>query len=209
MNKYEIIAILSKQLSFFGRLNSDEYSQIEGSIDYALNKTANCCSRFSNIPRIFNFNQTQHSAYFLHNLSKTIFDETNNEGLSEKIYLLNRMINSVDMYYKIKLPDYLYVVHGLGTVFSKSKYGEYLVIFQNTTIGVHNGMYPVIGDRVVIYPNCLVAGNTRIGNNCTIGAGSIIINQEIPDNSIVFGNGKKLTIKENKKNAIKNYFLIE
>ena len=206
MNNSKIIDELSKQISFFGELTKSEISDIEFHFDSALRIVLDCCKKFTNVPRSFNLRQTQHSAIFLYQLSRVVYESAHNEALSTKIYLLNRMLNSVDMYYKIKLPRYLLVGHGLGTVFSNAIYGEYLVIFQNTTIGIDGGKYPRIGNKVVVYSNCLIAGDTVIGDNCTISPGTILVNEKIPENSIVFGAGKKLTIKQNKKSAIDNYF---
>jgi len=60
---------------------------------------------------------------------------------------------------------------------------------------------------VVIYPNCVIAGDTTIGENCVISAGTVLIDKRIPDNSLVFG-GSSISIKENKSNLIADYFAV-
>lgn len=55
---------------------------------------------------------------------------------------------------------------------------------------------PVIGDNVEIGCNCSIIGGIRIGNNVTIGAGSVIITN-VPDYAICVGNpGRVICIKE-------------
>ena len=46
---------------------------------------------------------------------------------------------------------------------------------------------PVIGDNVTFGVNVTIIGSVKIGNNVTIGAGSVVV-KDIPDNSIAVGN---------------------
>jgi len=48
------------------------------------------------------------------------------------------------------------------------------------------GGVPQIGDNVVIYTNCVVVGNIRVGRNSIIGACSFV-NKDIPPNTIWAG----------------------
>jgi serine O-acetyltransferase len=118
------------------------------------------------------------------------------------------MLNSIDLYYKIQMPEHFLIGHGLGAVFSKACYGNYLVVFQNVTIGVQDGLYPSIGDKTVIYPNCIIAGKTIIGENSVIGAGTKLINKTIPDCSLVFEKDGNLCVKQNTQSEIEKYFRI-
>ncbi len=51
-----------------------------------------------------------------------------------------------------------------------------------------------VGNNVFFGINCLILYNTTIGDNCIIGAGSVVRGQ-IPDNSVVFGNPAKVIMK--------------
>ena len=42
--------------------------------------------------------------------------------------------------------------------------------------------------------NCLILPKTKIGNNCVVGAGSVV-RGTIPDNSVVIGNPAKVIMK--------------
>lgn len=50
---------------------------------------------------------------------------------------------------------------------------------------------PIIGDNVSILPNAVVTGGIKIGNNVTVGAGTIVV-KSIPDNCVVIGNPAKI-----------------
>ncbi len=52
----------------------------------------------------------------------------------------------------------------------------------------------VVGDNVFIGINTLILPGTTIGNNCVIGAGSVV-RGSIPDNSVVLGNPAKVIMK--------------
>ncbi|MDO4301388.1 MAG: serine acetyltransferase [Clostridia bacterium] len=90
----------------------------------------------------------------------------------------------------LMIPHPIGIVIGDGVVM-----GSNCTIYQGVTIGQKNGYYPVIGDNVCIYPNSVILGDIKIGNNVVIGAGSVVIN-DVCDNAIIAG----VPAKEIKKN---------
>ena len=46
-----------------------------------------------------------------------------------------------------------------------------------------------------MYANSSILGKCHIGKNVQIGAGALVKNQDVPDNSIVFGQSPNLIIK--------------
>lgn len=54
----------------------------------------------------------------------------------------------------------------------------------------------VIGDNVHIGANCTILLNTTIGNNCIVGAGSVV-RGKFPDNSVIIGNPAKVLMNMN------------
>ncbi|KOS06365.1 hypothetical protein AM493_10240 [Flavobacterium akiainvivens] len=84
----------------------------------------------------------------------------------------------------------LQVWHGEGLIINKAVIiGKNALLRQTTTIGnkYANSPCPKIGDNVEIGGHTVIIGDVLIGNNVTIGAGSIVT-KSIPDNSIAYGN---------------------
>lgn len=203
-----LIAYLENQLIFFGYDAKEESEVLRNACGLALKSTIDVVSKYKNVPNTFNILQTHHSAVFLFKLSSILYQEHEHTLLAEKVYLLNRMINGLDLFFKINMPANFLIGHGLGTVFSNASFGDYLVIFQSVTIGVQEGKYPTIGDKVVIYPNSVIVGTTVIGDNSVIGAGVKLINKNVPSNTIVYEKNSKLVYKKN-VNQIDKYFHVQ
>lgn len=85
----------------------------------------------------------------------------------------------------------LYIGHFGGIILNANAVlGSNCNISQGVTIGV-SGLnekrgVPVIGDNVYIGANSVIAGNIKVGNNCLIGACSLV-NRDLPDNSVAIG----------------------
>ena len=48
------------------------------------------------------------------------------------------------------------------------------MIYQNCTIGDRKGGRPTIGNNVIIYAGAMILGDISIGDNCIIGANSVV-----------------------------------
>lgn len=140
------------------------------------------------------FHSVQYSIY-LYYLANTIYRIEGENVLSDQLYLLNKSLNSIDLYYQISLPDIFCAEHPLGSVMGRASYSNRFFFYQGCTVGGNKGEYPLIGENVIMYSNSTIIGKSIIGNNVVISTGSIIKDEIIPDNSIVFGQSPNLVIK--------------
>ncbi len=67
--------------------------------------------------------------------------------------------------------------------------------------GEKNGARPIIGDNVSLGCNVTILGGIHIGNNVTVGAGSVVV-KDVPDNCIVAGNPAKIIRFKNENTCI-------
>ncbi len=137
---------------------------------------------------------------FLYELSRSIFATYGVCELADKVYYLNKSLNSVDLYYQIDLPNIWSCEHPLGSVLGRAKYSDGLMFYQGCTIGgngkVGEELYPVIGHNLTMFSNSKIIGKAHIGDNVIMAANSYVIDTDIPSDSIVFGQGKNISIKK-------------
>lgn len=136
---------------------------------------------------------------FLYYFSNTIYKAQNNQTiLADKLYYLNKIMNSCDLFYAIDLPSVFMLDQPLGTVLGRAVYGSYFKFTQNCTVGNNKNIFPEIGNNVTMTANTMIFGNSKIGDNVTLGVGACIKDENIPDNSLVFGQTPNLIIKQKK-----------
>ncbi len=203
--KEDIIEGLLRQLRSFFSLSDDEIESIKSFSDTVFERCEFCFSKNQNKYYSRNgnayFNPYHSGQYtvFLYYFSNTVFKGGSHHArLADKIYYLNRIMNSCDLFYEVELPEIFMLDHPVGTVIGRAKYGNYFKFTQNCTVGNNNNVYPVIGENVTISANSMILGNSKIGDNVILGAGACVKDQDVPDNSLVFGSSPNLIIKKRK-----------
>lgn len=90
--------------------------------------------------------------------------------------------------------------HPVGIVIHKNvTVGKNCKIYQNVTIGgPKKSKVPVLGNRVFVSPNSCIIGDIKIGDNVTIGAGSVVV-KDVPSDTVVAGNPAVVIKKKSKK----------
>jgi serine O-acetyltransferase len=211
--KEDVLAQLLMQLKSHFFITEEEKTVIETRFENAL---AACEENFSHSENKYyfveeggakkcRFNPYHAIQYmtFLYYLSHDIYKNANIGQLCDKVYYLNKIFHSVDLFYAIELPAHFGAEHPLGAVMGRAKYNNGFFFYQGCTVGgtrdkQGNLYYPELGENVHMYSNSSILGNCHIGNNVNLGAGCIVKNQDVPDNSIVFGQSPNLIIKTNK-----------
>ncbi|MGB5982579.1 MAG: serine acetyltransferase [Nonlabens sp.] len=90
---------------------------------------------------------------------------------------------------------------GIGVVIHRNSIlGKNCKIGSGVTIGGRSGhpKVPIIGDNVYLATGSKILGPIKIGNNVTVGANAVVINN-VPDNAIVAGIPAKIIRIENEK----------
>lgn len=73
------------------------------------------------------------------------------------------------------------IVIGAGSII-----GSQCTIYQDVTIGQNHGLYPRIGENVIVYPGAKIIGGIHIGDGAIIGANAVVVT-DVPENSVVGG----------------------
>lgn len=192
---------LLRQLSGFWEISKEEELLIKVKMGGVLSR---CEYNFERTPNKYYsqngntfFNPLQSAQYtiFLYYFSNTIIKETGNRSLADKLYYLNKIMNGCDLYHEVELPRFFKLDHPVGSVMGRAQYGEGFSFGQCCTVGNNKGIYPVIEENVRMCAFSSIIGNSRIGNNVTLGAGTLIKDENIPSDCLVFGQSPNLIIK--------------
>jgi serine O-acetyltransferase len=160
-------------------------------------------NKYVNINK-FNVDQCIH--YFIF-LQKALL-EAGALHLAEKVYFYTRVNFCVDIFPTRRLPEKFLLVHPLGAILGDASYGNFLVVYQNVTVGGNPKLeYPSIRGGCVLYAGSKIIGRSTIGENVIIGAGVVINNESIPANTTVFLDWEnRRCSKNNNQDNIKRYF---
>jgi serine O-acetyltransferase len=142
---------------------------------------------------------------FLYFLANTLYKEQADTHLCEKLFYLNKLLDGIDVYYEVELPDIFLFSHPLGTVLGRANYSNYFLVHQECTIGGareanagEKDIYPILGEYCAIYKGAAVLGNCHVGSNCKISAHSLLIDQDLEANQIYIGTRLNHVVKENR-----------
>jgi len=158
----------------------------------------------------FSHRNTDQYALFLCFLAQAAYrvsHQADTIAVAEKAYAMNKALHGLDVFYEIELPRIMAFAHPVGTVLGRGRFDDYLCIYQGVTIGANlDDVYPTIGRGVVLYAGSAVMGNSRIGDNCLIAAGSLIMDTEVPDNHVCFGRHPDIVMKPTRRNVVRDIF---
>ena len=116
-----------------------------------------------------------------------------------------RFLTGIEIHPGARIGKGFFVDHGMGTVIGEtSEIGKNCVMFHNVTLGGTGKdigkRHPTIGDNVTIGTGSILLGKLKVGNNVKIGADTFIISKDVPSNCTVVGTPGKI-IKLNGKKA--------
>jgi serine O-acetyltransferase len=181
---------------------------VDAHLDEALERMHRCinaCAPWR--PDQFNVLQSSQHCILLYYLANTMYRRSGETAAATRLFLMNKALNGIDLFYEIAMPEVFYIGHSTGIVLAKATYGNYLVLYQNINVGRHVADIPVIGDRVILYPNSSVVGAAVIGSGAVLSQGVRAIGKRVPENCIAFaGERGQLIYKPTPPDLLKEYF---
>lgn len=122
-----------------------------------------------------------------------------------------RLATGIEIHPAAQIGSRLFIDHGMGVVIGETAIvGDDVTLFQGVTLGgtgkEKGKRHPTIGNGVVIGAGAKVLGNIRIGDNCRVGAGSVILRDVAHDSTVVgvpghvvLRHGKRVVITDPKQ----------
>lgn len=197
-----LAAYVTGQLNqLFNDGRSVSSDSIRAILPVALERVDHCFSRindkyfFDGSNVIFNHLHGDQYAMFLYLLANTAYKTRLGDDLPSKIYLLNKALHGIDAFYEVELPSVFLFAHSLAAVLGRAQYADYLLVYQRCGVGTNNDAFPKLGEFVSLRPGAVVLGNSRIGRNCTIAAGSLVLDRDLDDDTVYIGSPRDFTTR--------------
>ncbi len=111
--------------------------------------------------------------------------------LARIISHISRWLTGIEIHPGAKIGRRFFIDHGMGVVIGETtEIGNDVTIYHQVTLGgtstKKGKRHPTIGNNVVIGAGAKILGPVKIGNNCKIGANSVVV-KDVPPNSTVVG----------------------
>lgn len=167
----------------------------------ALERLEHCFSAIDNkyffdgTQAVFNHLHGDQYCIWLYFLSNELHRQGGGATTCSKLFLLNKALHGCDIFYEVDLPSIFLVVHPLGTVLGRGSYSDYFVAYQRCGVGSNHDIYPTFGKYVTLRPGAAVLGNCTIGDNCQIASQGLVLDRDVPANTLYIGNPKSAVTK--------------
>ena len=162
-------------------------------IDSALERYEYCFSHVKN-KYVFDgknvyFNHLNGDQYatFLYFLANNIFNDMGSALVCNKLFLLNKQMHGLDLFYEVELPDIFLLVHPVGTVLGRAEYSDYFVAYQRCGVGSNNQQSPSFGRHFTMRPGSSALGGVKTGDYCQLSSVTLVIDEQLEGNSTIFG----------------------
>jgi len=136
-----------------------------------------------------------------------------NHRISNKLYLngfkilgrivggLSQFLTNADIHPCATIGRRVFIDHGFGVVIGETSIiGDDVLIYQGVTLGgvslSNEKRHPTIKNNVIIGSGAKILGDITIGNNCKIGANSVVVS-DVSDNSTAVGVPARVIKRKN------------
>ncbi|MEO2068233.1 MAG: serine O-acetyltransferase [Desulfurobacteriaceae bacterium] len=141
-------------------------------------------------------------AIWLHRVAHWLWNR-NFRLLARIISHISRWFTGIEIHPGAKIGRRFFIDHGMGVVIGETaEIGDNVTIYHQVTLGgtstKKGKRHPTIGNNVVIGAGAKILGPIKIGDNCKIGANSVVI-KDVPPNSTVVGIPGKVVKRDGVK----------
>lgn len=193
---------------------------IDRAFDLSLDRVENCFKHISNAAYCDDSGQTYFShthadqyAQLLYFYMNSLWKESENKIICDKMLILNRMLHSIFISYKCALPDIFILGHPVGTILGNAQYSDYLYVSQNVTVNTGSatsGATPKLGKGLFLAAGAKIIGEEEIGDRVSIGVDAVVYKKKIESDKIVIRDESgKIVIKDNTKCIQQSLFRTE
>jgi serine O-acetyltransferase len=135
----------------------------------------------------FDHLNSDHMAALLYFFANTAWRDGGDLELPTRLFYLNKILHGIDLFYSVALPDIFLLVHPVGTVLGNARYQNYLVVYQNCSVGAVTTVYPSFGLGTILYSRSSVLGDCKLGDDVIMAANAMIIDRDVPPSTVVVG----------------------
>lgn len=219
----ELLHYVQAQLSHFF---PDRYvfrgEDVDASFQLALDRMEHCITAISHPgyhdshgnPSFSHLHADQY-AQFLYFLGNTLWAQSQNKPLCDKLLQLNRVLFSLFISYKCRLPDHFFLGHPIGAILGNAVYHDFLVVSQGVTVNTSQDELgnpaPVLGKGLFLGAHSKIIGAKSVGDRVSIGVDAMVFQREIPDDSVVICEGAdRCAVKPRKRETCRaqGYFSV-
>ena len=186
------------------RLFDDGQPVLEDDIRYllqeALSRLEHCFIHIKNkyffdgTSALFNHLHGDQYSMFLYFLCNTAYKAAAPRGLLEKLFLLNKSLHGIDVFYEVELPSIFLFVHPLGTVLGRGQYADYFLVYQRCSVGSNHDVYPSLGPFTTLHPGSAILGDCILAGNTTLAAESLLLDRNLLSDTLYIGNPRDYLI---------------
>ena len=102
-----------------------------------------------------------------------------------------RFITGIEIHPGAKIGKGLFIDHGMGVVIGETaEVGDNVTLYHGVTLGGtgkdKGKRHPTLGNNILIGSGAKILGPINIGDNCKVGANSVVL-KDIPEGSTVVG----------------------
>lgn len=130
-------------------------------------------------------------AIILHRISHILYN-INLRFLARFVSQLNRFFTGIEIHPGATIGKRLFIDHGMGIVIGETAFvGDDCTIYHGVTLGGTGKdtgkRHPTIGNNVMIGAGAKVLGPINIANNVKIGAGAVVVKECLKAGSTIIG----------------------